>query len=138
MQQNQNQHQQQRSTPAAKEGRFAMAMCAHCGGEMTEGVSCRTEPVSIDGRDYELIRWGEERKPKRYRFPDHCGDCNTPLGGTHHPGCCVEHCPVCRGQALGCGCFDEPADLDDSALEDRPPHPHPRCHDHLFRQQRQQ
>ena len=26
-----------------------MAICSHCGGEMTEGISCLTDPVVIDG-----------------------------------------------------------------------------------------
>lgn len=32
----------------------------------------------------------------------HCPDCNTPVGGYHHPGCDQEVCPCCRLQAHGC------------------------------------
>jgi hypothetical protein len=35
----------------------------------------------------------------------------------HHPGCCVERCPACLGQALGCECFGDP---DDDAWDDGP------------------
>jgi hypothetical protein len=35
-----------------------------------------------------------------------CHDCGTPVGGLHHPGCDVERCPRCEGQAITCGCAD--------------------------------
>jgi hypothetical protein len=85
-----------------------MAICTHCGGEMTEGISCLTDPIVIGGKAYAPIRWGQERRPRHRYEPDECGDCGTPLGGVHHPGCCLERCPACHGQALTCGCFHEP------------------------------
>ena len=81
-----------------------MAICSHCGGEMTDGISCLTDPVVIDGRAYAPVRWGQELRPRHRYEPEECRDCGTPLGGVHHPGCCIERCPACHGQAIGCGC----------------------------------
>ena len=70
-----------------------MAICSHCGGEMTDGISCLTDPVVIDGKSYAPIRWGQELRPRHRYEPEECRDCATPLGGVHHPGCCMERCP---------------------------------------------
>ena len=85
-----------------------MAICSHCGGEMTDGISCLTDPVVIDGKPYAPVRWGQELRPRHRYEPEECRDCGTPLGGVHHPGCCMERCPACHGQAIGCGCLSEP------------------------------
>lgn len=87
-----------------------MAICRTCGSEMTQGTSCSsTAPVRIGGVDFQPIRWGDEsRRHNMVTF--HCHDCGTPPGGVHHPGCCVERCPACLGQALGCECNDDPFD----------------------------
>ena len=57
-----------------------MAICSHCGGEMTEGISCLTDPVIIDGRAYAPIPWGQELRPRHRYEPEECRDCGTPLG----------------------------------------------------------
>jgi len=106
-----------------------MAICPHCRGEMTEGISCKPDPIVIHGESYEPVRWGEEAESKRWKVRTPCRDCATPLGGVHHPGCCIERCPVCLGQAFGCPCFEPRECLFDAS-------PHPRCPDHLFRRQR--
>ena len=85
-----------------------MALCAHCGGEVNDGISCLTDPVVIDGRAYQRVRWGQEPRPRHRYEPDDCRDCGTPLGGARHPGCVIERCPACHGQAIGCGCAAEP------------------------------
>ena len=85
-----------------------MAICAHCGGEMTEGISCLTDPVMIRGKAYSPVRWGQEPRPRHRYEPEECRDCGTPMGGVHHPGCAMERCPACHGQAIGCGCVPEP------------------------------
>lgn len=89
-----------------------MAMCNCCGREMTrQPVSCAPMPLTMNGRQYELIPWGSETGSRAafYRAVDGpCDSCNTPRGGVHHPGCCIEQCPVCRDQMFGCDCpFDE-------------------------------
>jgi hypothetical protein len=98
-----------------------MAVCPYCNGEMRDEISCRADPITIRDAVYEPIRWGDERASKARRrladFP--CGDCSTPPGGVHHPGCCLEQCPACRGQAIMCGCFDDPGD---EILGDDPPY----------------
>ena len=85
-----------------------MAICSQCGGEMTDGISCLTDPLIIDSRAYAPVRWGQELRPRHRYEPEECRDCGTPLGGVHHPGCCIERCPACHGQAISCGCFREP------------------------------
>jgi hypothetical protein len=98
-----------------------MAMCPQCEGEMMDEISCLSEPIPIGGDFFEPIRWGDERGSSRWVIDFPCRDCRTPIGGVHHPGCRVERCPACLGQALGCPCFGDPDDdLDDlDDLDDR-------------------
>ena len=77
-----------------------MAICEHCGGEMSDGISCLTDPIVIDGRAYLPVRWGQEPRPRHRYEPEECRDCSTPIGGVHHPGCCLERCPACHGELL--------------------------------------
>lgn len=112
-----------------------MAVCSECGGEMLDRVSCKADPIMIDGQAYEPIRWGEEERSKRWTLPDHCRDCYVPVGGVHHPGCCVERCPVCLGQAFGCPCFMVDELVFGEGDEDGyQPSRARRCTQHLFRQ----
>jgi hypothetical protein len=103
-----------------------MAICRHCGGEMTDGISCLSDPIIIGGKAYAPVRFGQECRP-RHRFePDECRDCGTPLGGVHHPGCCIERCPACHGQALGCPCFTQTVcDHESTSIT--------RCREHVMR-----
>jgi hypothetical protein len=103
-----------------------MAICSHCGGEMTEGISCLTDPVVIGGRTYAPIPWGQEPRPRHRYEPEECRDCCTPLGGIHHPGCCMERCPACHGQAIGCGCLAESVCAFEASRTGR-------CRDHVLR-----
>ncbi|MHB9150016.1 MAG: toll/interleukin-1 receptor domain-containing protein [Thermoleophilia bacterium] len=51
------------------------------------------------------IRYGDESSDWRAdEFP--CHDCAAIKGEYHVPGCDVEECPVCHGQALGCECIE--------------------------------
>jgi hypothetical protein len=86
-----------------------MAVCKQCKLEMKTFTSCLPDPIHIGGRLFSPIRWGAEmptRRNKRWVVDSRCGDCGTPVGGVHHPGCCQQQCPACRDQALGCRCFD--------------------------------
>jgi hypothetical protein len=51
------------------------------------------------------IRYGDEsmdwKADKRL-----CHDCFAIKGEFHVPGCDVEECPVCHGQAFGCDCLE--------------------------------
>lgn len=52
------------------------------------------------------VRYGDEVLDwKAYERP--CHDCFAKKGEYHVPGCDVEECPVCHGQAFGCGCIEE-------------------------------
>jgi len=107
-----------------------MAICAHCGGEMTEGISCLTDPVMIGGKAYSPIRWGQEPRPRHRYEPEECRDCGTPMGGVHHPGCAMERCPACHGQAIGCGCVPEVGCETECTFD----HPRAmRCRSHVLR-----
>ena len=95
-----------------------MAMCPQCEGEMMEEISCLSEPIPIGGDFFEPIRWGDEKKRSRWVIDFPCRDCRTPVGGVHHPGCCMERCPACLGQALGCPCFGTDDDVVADFLDD--------------------
>lgn len=41
-----------------------------------------------------------------------CGDCGAKWGHYHHPGCDLEECPVCHGQAISCDCASTAQDED--------------------------
>lgn len=75
-----------------------MAKCTACGQEMRATVSCTMTAVLLSGGSYPRIRYRTRAAVER------CGDCGTPRGGLHHPGCDMETCPRCRGQLISCGC----------------------------------
>lgn len=87
-----------------------MSACVFCGVAMAEGVSCTAEVFTDLGPEpYARIRYGDPREGwEEFGLtpPPNCHDCAVPLGGFHHPGCDVEHCPLCDGQAITCDCTD--------------------------------
>ena len=81
-----------------------MTICKGCKQEMLGTDTCADVPFRFNGVDYDPIPYGKERGVWE---SERCHDCNVVKGGYHHPGCDVEECPVCHGQAISCDCVYE-------------------------------
>lgn len=89
------------------------AVCSVCGLEMRPQTapSCSAEarrdvvPMLVDGIQYEPIPYDAAKYGGQTGSP--CRNCDVLDGGIHHFGCCQEVCPLCGGQFISCGCFDE-------------------------------
>ena len=57
----------------------------------------------IDGKPMPRVRYGAD-DPEGEVVPP-CRDCAAARGQFHVPGCCIEDCPKCGRQAIGCECF---------------------------------
>lgn len=84
-----------------------MAVCDSCNQEMLDGVSCTLTHLLLVNGSYERRRY--QAHPVRDENGDRrkCGDCGTPSGGLHHPGCDMEPCPRCRRQLISCDCWED-------------------------------
>lgn len=83
-----------------------MAVCIYCNQEMTEHLGCTQSTYDDfpDRQERARIPYGSE--PQEWTS-DPCHDCGAPKGSLHHPGCDVECCPRCGGQAIACYCTDD-------------------------------
>jgi len=90
--------------------------CETCKQEMRdpETTSCTHQVIKIVGKWY-------LRNNRYFDEGERCHDCGivNAFPNYHHPGCDMERCPVCGGQAIGCECnYDgevgkvEPEDLE--------------------------
>lgn len=59
---------------------------------------------TIEGADFERIRYGDEDGWCGDLQPTNCHDCAALPGQLHAEGCDMERCPRCKGQLLSCAC----------------------------------
>jgi hypothetical protein len=64
--------------------------------------------VCVTSTPFDRIRYGDERRmwdsKRKVKLPPACHDCVALKGQLHVPGCDMEECPACGGQAIACGC----------------------------------
>jgi hypothetical protein len=63
----------------------------------------RKTHVHLCGIPYARLPYGKEE----VQGGETCRDCGVGRGQLHVPTCCIERCPICLGQANGCGCPDD-------------------------------
>lgn len=73
-----------------------MAVCAYCDQEMLIRIGCTV--VRYEGENLDRLA---------VESPEFCESCMAPEDSMHHPGCDRERCPCCKGQAIGCQCYED-------------------------------
>lgn len=66
---------------------------------------CHQDMLAVDGCVPHA--YGKKTGRKFWVTPNQspqCHDCGARAGQPHHPGCDMERCPKCGGQAIGCDC----------------------------------
>lgn len=90
-----------------------MALCKICKGDMLKVNGC----IATEFRLGKQVEPAEPFVPE-YEGNERCHDCGCKNGGFHHPGCDVERCPFCGGQAIGCDCTGDPSHTDPDGYYD--------------------
>ena len=77
-----------------------MAKCKTCKGEMLKVNGCLNISYKFpDGLILPALKYFDNEGHR-------CHDCNAKSGHTHHPGCDMEVCARCGGQAAFCECME--------------------------------
>ena len=80
-------------------------ICPLCKGDITKVIGCTLSVFIHEGKEYERFKVGGEGDFFEGADVDStCGDCGSKYGYYHHYGCDCEHCPICGGQLITCGC----------------------------------
>ena len=78
------------------------AICEDCKKDMSKVDGCTEYDMNFCDRAYRRIKFGDDNMDNG---GERCPDCNVKVGHTHHWGCDVERCPVCKNQLISCECW---------------------------------